>query len=140
MPDEAPGIANPAGSNPGDILPYPDEVLFAPPQRSVAPRPVYRHRLLKALYARGARFTRLWSVGRLTVGLFCILAFGLIGVAVADVLFCPEGASVRFWEGCLYETIGFGAGGGLLGFVFSIIAIRVFDRRPSLKPNPPTPH
>lgn len=133
MPDEIPGVPNPADSSPEVTLPYPDEVLFAPLQRSVVPRPVYRHRRIKGIYARCVWFTRIWSVGRLIVGLFCVFAFGLLGVAVADALFCPEGTSVRFWEGCLYETIGFGAGGGLLGFAFSIMAVQALDHQPSSK-------
>ncbi len=65
-----------------------------------------------------------------------MFAFGLIGVAVADAFFCPEGTAARFWQGCMWETIGFGAGGGLLGFAFSLLAVRAFDRRPSPKPDP----
>ena len=90
---------------------------------------------MKALYARAVSFTRIWSVGRLTVSLFCIFAFGLIGLSVADGIFCTTETGVRFWEGCLYETIGFGAGGGLLGFAFALLAVRAFDSRPSPKPD-----
>ena len=133
MPDETPGAPNP-----GDNLPYPDEVLFAPPQRTVVPRPVYRGRRMKTLSARCAALMRYWSVGRLMFGLFCVFAFGLLGVAVADAFFCPESATVRFWEGCLYETIGLGAGGGLLGFAFFLLAVWTFDSRPSPKPDPIT--
>ena len=131
MPDD---IHNPPGAS--GPLPYPDEVLMTSSKRMVVPRPVFRRRRMKALYARCVSFTRLWSVGRLTVGLFCIFAFGLIGLSIADGIFCTAETGVRFWEGCLYETIGFGAGGGLLGLIFALLAVRAFDHRPSSKLNP----
>ena len=138
MPDETAGAPNPAATSSEDALPYPDEVLFAPPQRAVLPRPIYRHRWIKGLYARGVWLSRQWSIGRFVVGLFCVFAFGLIGVAVADAFFCPGGTAARFWQGCMWETIGFGSGGGLLGLAFFVLALRTFDRRPSPAPDPAT--
>lgn len=140
MPDETAEHPNPVGAKSDAALPYPDEVIFAPPRRAVVPRRVYRRRRIKALYALIAGLMRYWSVGRLVVGLFCVFAFGLIGVAIADAIFCPEGTGARFWEGCLYETIGFGVGGGLLGFAIFLFAVRIFDRRPSpLRGSTPDP-
>ena len=138
MLDETSGAPSPSGAGPEDSVPYPDEVLFAPPQGEVVPRPVYRHKRIKSLYTKGIGLTRLWSVERIIVCLLCISAFGLIGVGVADAFFCPEGTSARFWEGCLYETIGFGAGGALLGFAVSILALQVFGHGPSSKPDSAT--
>lgn len=131
MPEETPGLTNPEAG-----LPYPDEVLFAPPQRSVVPRPVFRHKRIRSLYARGVRLTRLWSVDRVIVGLFCIFAFSLVGVGVADAFFCPEGTAARFWEGCLWETVGFGIGGGVFGFAFFLLTMRAFDRWLPQRPDP----
>ena len=79
---------------------------------------------------------RQWSIGRFTVGLFFVFAFGLVGVAVADSFFCPEGTAATFWKGCLWETIGFGIGGGSMGLAFFILAVRAFDPRTSPAPDP----
>lgn len=131
MPDEtAPTVQDPR--------PYPDEVLLAPPRRSVVEPPVYRGRRVKAFSARCAILIRYWSVYRSILALFCVFAFGLIGVAAADAFFCPEGAGVTFWEGCLWETVGLGSGGGLLGFAFFLLAVQAFSTRPSPRPDSTT--
>lgn len=118
------------GSAAKDIGPNPDDVIFASVRRPMVERPVYRGRRVKALSARCAGLVRYSSIIRLVIGLFCVFAFGLIGVAVADAFFCPEGAALAFWEGCLWETVGFGGGGGLLGFAFFLLSVQTFAHRP----------
>ena len=102
----------------------------------VVPRPLYRHRWRSRFRTRISGFARTWSVGRLVAALFSIFAFGLIGVFIADLIFCPDGTGVRFWEGCLYETIGFGAGGGIVGFEVFLFFLYFFKARTTPRPTP----
>ena len=112
-----------------DAPPNRREALFAPPQRAVVPRPVYRHRLLKALSSRLGAHLRAWSVERFMAALFFIFAFGVLGVFIADTLLCPEGTGVRFWDGCLYDVLGFGVGGGVIGFAAFVYLLRLLSLR-----------
>ena len=103
------------------------ETLFAPPRRTVVPRPVYRHRFLVALSSRLSARAKTFSVERVQLALLSIFLFGVLGVFIADIFFCPAGTGMKFWDGCMYEVIGFGVGGGLLG-----LSLFLFLRSPSL--------
>ena len=109
-----------------DAPPSRNEILFAPPRRTVVPRPVYRHKLLKALSSRLWTPIEALSVERFLAALLSIFVFGVLGVLIADTLLCPDGTGVRFWEGCLYEVLGFGIGGGIFGLVAFVYLIRRF--------------
>ena len=107
------------------------ETLFAPPRRTVVPRPVYRHRLLVALSSRLSARAKTFSVERVQLGLLSIFLFGVLGVFIADIFFCPADTGMKFWDGCMYEVIGFGAGGGLLGLSLFFLLLRRFSPRPT---------
>ena len=100
------------------------ETLFAPPKRTVVPRPVYRHRFLVALSSRLSARAKTFSVERVQLALLTILVFGILGVFIADIFFCPADTGMKFWDGCMYEVIGFGIGGGLLGLSLFFILSR----------------
>ena len=91
LPENNPnGDATP-GDIAGDALPDRREALFAPPRRVVVPRPVYRHKLLKALSSGLRAHLEVWSVERVLAALLFIFAFGVLGVFTADTFLCPEG-------------------------------------------------
>ena len=113
-----------------DALPSRNEILFAPPRRAVVPLPVYKRKLLKALSSRFWAPFATWSVERFLAGVFFIFVFGVLGVFIADTLLCPEGTGVRFWEGCFYEVLGFGIGGGLFGLVAFVYLVRLLSLPP----------
>ena len=100
------------------------------------PRPVYRHKLLKALSSGLRAHLEVWSVERVLAALLFIFAFGVLGVFTADTFLCPEGTGVRFWDGCLYEVIGFGVGGGVFGLVAFVYLLRLLSLTPR-QPNRP---
>ena len=77
-----------------------------------------------------------WSVERFLAALLFIFAFGVLGVFTADTFLCPEGTGVRFWDGCLYEVIGFGVGGGVFGLVAFVYLLRLLSLTPR-QPNRP---
>ena len=130
LPENNPnGDATPADIV-GDALPDRREALFAPPRRAVVPRPVYRHKLLKALFSRLRAHLGAWSVERFLAALLFISAFGVLGVFIADTLLCPEGTGIRFWDGCFYEVIGFGAAGGGFGLVAFVYLLRFLSLPP----------
>ena len=114
----------------GDAPPDRREAIFAPPRRVVVPLPVYKHRMLKALSSKVRAHLEAWSVERFLAALFFIFAFGVLGVFIADTLLCPEGTGVRFWEGCLYEVLGFGVVGGVFGLVIFFYLVRLLSLPP----------
>ena len=109
----------------GEAPPDRREALFAPPRRAVVPLPVYKHRMLKALSSKVQSHFSAWSVERFLAALFLIFAFGVLGIFIADTLLCPEGTGVRFWDGCLYDVLGFGVGGGVVGLLAFIYLVRL---------------
>ena len=130
LPENNPnGDATP-GDIAGDALPDRREALFAPPRRAVVPRPVYRHKLLKALSSGLRAHLEVWSVERVLAALLFIFAFGVLGVFTADTFLCPEGTGVRFWDGCFYEVIGFGVAGGVFGLVAFVYLLRILSLPP----------
>ena len=125
LPENNPnGDATPADIV-GDALPDRREAIFAPPRRAVVPLPVYKHRMLKALSSKLQSHFSAWSVERFLAALFLIFAFGVLGIFIADTLLCPEGTGVRFWDGCLYDVLGFGVGGGVVGLLAFIYLVRL---------------
>ena len=114
----------------GDALPDRREAIFAPPRRVVVPLPVYKHRLRKAFSSKVRAHFGAWSVERFMAALFFVFAFGVLGVFIADTLLCPEGTGVRFWDGCLYEVLGFGVGGGIVGLLAFIYLVRLLTLPP----------
>ena len=101
-------------------------LIFAPTRRTVTPRPVYRRKLLKALGSRLSAHLRAWSVERFQLGLLAVFVSGALGVLIADTILCTDGAGLQFWDGCLYEVLGCGVGGGLLGLVLYLLFMRRF--------------
>ena len=136
LPENNPNGDTTPGDIAGDALPNRREPLFAPPRRAVVPRPVYRHKRLKALSSGLRAHLGAWSVERFLAALLFISVFGVLGVFTADTFLCPEGTGVRFWDGCLYEVIGFGVGGGVFGLVAFVYLLRLLSLTPR-QPNRP---